>query len=254
MTEGPRIDWTGSAAGAGGRLRLLCFPAAGGGATGFHAWREALGRDIRVAAVRLPGREAKIREAAFLAMEELVAAVADSLESVIEEPVALYGHSLGGWVAFEVAREMRARRWSAPVRLFVAGCGAPHLSDPADPIHELPADEFLAAVEALEGIPEEAFEHPELLDLALPTLRADFTVYETYRYRPGEPLACPISALGGRQDSRVSRGQLEAWRSQTSSDFRLRMLDGGHFFPVAGRQQVVAAIREDLGPWLSSSA
>ena len=100
-----------------------------------------------------------------------------------------------------------------------------------DPItHDLPEPLFISRVRSLNGTPAEVLEHPELMELMLPLLRADFSVVETYRYRPGPPPGCPITAFGGVSDAEVSRADVEGWRAQTSADFSLRIMPGGHFF------------------------
>ena len=117
-----------------------------------------------------------------------------------------------------------------PVRLFVSAGRAPQIPHRAPPIHTLPDEEFLAELRRLNGTPRELLDHEELMEVMLPILRADFALYETYLYSTEPPLNCPISAFGGLQDGRVSASDLEAWRSQTSASFSLRMFPGDHFF------------------------
>ena len=227
-------------------IRLFCFPPAGAGASLFHGWAEALPSLIEVSAVHLPGREVRIAEPPFTRMGALVEAVSREIELAADRPFALFGHSLGGWVAFELARKLRAAGGPTPSLLLVAGCGAPHVAEPNARIHDLPDAEFLAAVRALNGIPEAALAHPELIELMLPTLRADFTVYETYRYTDAPVLGCPITAFGGREDPRVPRSALEAWSAQTTGRFDLRMFDGDHFFLNTARAELLRSIAEEL--------
>ena len=186
----------------GAKVQLFCFPPAGAGSSLFHEWSKMVPSFVEVSAVQLPGRERRISESPFTSMEPLVEQAARALEQAIDRPFALFGHSLGGWVCFELVRRLPAVGGPTPSYLFVAGCGAPHVAEPNPPIHRLPDGEFLEGVEALNGIPPAALAHPELMTLTLPTLRADFTVYETYVYRDGPPLECPISAFGGNDDPR----------------------------------------------------
>lgn len=227
-------------------IKLFCFPPAGAGASLFHGWAEALPSLTEVSAVHLPGREVRIAELPFTRMGVLVEAVSREVERVADRPFALFGHSLGGWVAFELARRLRAAGGPTPSLLLVAGCGAPHVAEPNPRIHHLPDAEFLEAVQTLNGIPEAALSHPELIELMLPTLRADFTVYETYRYDEAPALACPITAFGGREDPRVPRPALEAWSAQTTGRFELRMFDGDHFFLNTARADLLRDIAGEL--------
>ena len=247
MKHEPSANWfTTAQPRPAAEVELFCFPPAGAGASLFHAWPEEVPSRVEVSAVQLPGRERRIREPPFTSMEALVEQAAWALERIVDRPFALFGHSLGGWVCFELARRLQAAGGPVPSYLFVAGCGAPHVTEPNPPIHQLPDDEFLKAVESLNGIPPRALANPELMALALPTLRADFTIYETYAYRDGPPLECPISAFGGNDDGRVRPTALEAWSQQTTGRFELRMFRGDHFFLKSASEEVLRALANDL--------
>ena len=247
MQEAPSTSWLRtSRSDSGSSMRLFCFPPAGSGASLFHGWSDALPSMVEVSAVQLPGRESRIRDEPFLGMDALVDAALLALQPAFGEPFAFFGYSLGGWVCFELARRLQSAGGPRPSHLFVGGCGAPQVSEPNRHIHGLPDDEFLEAVRSLNGFPEEALNHSELVALVLPTLRADFTVYETYSYRAGPLLDCPISAYGGCDDPRVLRSALEAWQEQTTQGFELQMFDGDHSFLNTERNDVLRAISRGL--------
>jgi medium-chain acyl-[acyl-carrier-protein] hydrolase len=144
-------------------------------------------------------------------------------------PFAFFGHSMGAAVAYEAARRCAADG-RPPRHLFVSGRRAPQL--PADwPVtYDLPDAEFVEYLRSLNGTPAEVFDHPELLELMLPLLRADFSVVETYRYLPGPALDCPVTAFGGAGDVEVGRAEVEAWAAQTTAAFAARVVPGDHFF------------------------
>lgn len=238
------------------RLRLFCFPYSGGGASAFASWGQSLPASIAVCPVQLPGRESRIAEPPFVSMDALVPCVAEALRPLLNPPYALFGHSLGALVAFEVARYLRALGAPPPANLFVSACRAPHGSFP-EPTYELPEAEFLGRIRRLKGTPNAVFENPELLELVLPILRADTTIYDTYRFQPGDPIECPITALGGVADDHVSRADLADWSIHTKAAFRLRMFPGDHFFLQSARPQLLRALATDLetilhGPGWSS--
>jgi len=215
------------------RLRLFCFPYAGPGASIFRTWSDGLPADVEVCPVQFPGRETRLMEAPFTQLSPLVQALAQALVPLLDKPFAFFGHSLGALVGFELARQLRKQPGQPavqPVRLFVSGDRAPQIPQRNRPIHALPEREFLVELRRLNGIPGKVLENAELMQIMLPALRADFAVYETYVYSTEPPLNCPISIFGGLQDRRVSRGDLEAWRDQTSVSFSLRMFPGDHFF------------------------
>ena len=236
---------------AAARLRLFCFPYAGGTAAAYHAWPTALAEDVDVCAIQLPGRGARFRDAPYTRMPDLVRAAAEALRPSLDVPFALFGHSMGALVAFEVARELRRRGDPRPALLLVSGHEAPHRPDPDPPISHLDDAAFVAEIcRRYDGIPREVREQPELMELVLPMLRADFMAIETYAYAEEEPLDLPISCFGGSEDDRVTREDLEAWQAQTRDTFRLRTIPGGHFFLDSARSQLLDAVAEDLGAHL----
>lgn len=227
------------------RLRLYCLPYAGGSASIFRAWQESLPGDIDVCPIQYPGRENRFREHPHKDVLALVHALGQALAPSLDRPYALFGHSMGGLVGFELARWL-AGRFTGPAHLFVSGTRAPNRADPFLPIHNLPDDQFVQALRGLNGTPETVLQNPEQMELFSPVLRADFEAVETYTYVPGAPLACPISAFGGSHDPKVSQEDLVAWEQQTRERFRWRIIPGDHFFVNTARQSVLGAIAQDL--------
>ena len=212
-------------------LRLFCFPYAGGGASVFHGWQAALPAGVTVCPVQPPGRENRLREPAFTAMGPLVEAAATALRPHLRPPFALFGHSLGALVAFELARWLRREGMTAPACLFASGCRAPQLQRPPErPAHRLPRADFIAELRRFKGTPEAVLDNAELLEVLLPVLLADFAAAETYRYTEEGPLETPITVFGGAEDERVDDDGLAAWAARTAGAFRLHRLRGGHFF------------------------
>jgi len=229
------------------RLRLFCLPYAGGSAGLYRAWPEHFAPHIEVCPVRLPGREARLAEAPFTSGPALASALATALEPLLDAPFALFGHSMGALAAFELARELRRRGRPGPVRLLVSGARAPHRPNPDPPVRHLPDAEFVAEVcRRYDAIPGAVLENPELVQLVLPSLKADFTLVETYAYAEEPPLGCPISCFGGLDDERVSREDLEAWSGYTTASFGLRMFPGGHFFLHSDEESVRRTVSEEL--------
>lgn len=225
-------------------MRLFCFPFAGGGASTFRGWPDGLPAGVEVCAVQPPGRENRFRERPFSHLSALVLALSAALDPFLDIPFAFFGHSLGALTSFEMARQLRAQKQPSPLHLFVSGCRAPQVPYSGTPIHALPESEILTELQRLKGTPTEVLRHPELMEILLPLLRADFTLVETYVYTPADPLECAISAFGGLQDDEVSRNQLSAWQDQTLGSFRLQMFAGDHFFlhgpgPRASMLQII---------------
>ncbi|MDR4461478.1 MAG: alpha/beta fold hydrolase [Nitrospirales bacterium] len=226
-------------------IRLLCFPYAGGGPSVFRGWPQYLSTDIELCAVQLPGRESRMKEAPIGELRRVVVELAEALAPSLDRPVALFGHSIGGLIAFELAREMRRRFAIEPVHLFVSGCSAPQIYD-NDPLFDLPEDEFLDRMRRFNGTPREVLEHPEMMQLVLPALRADFSLRDTYRYVAEPPLRCAISVFGGTEDVGVGKERLEPWKAQTSKWFQLCLFQGDHFFLRTAQAAVVESVSTTL--------
>lgn len=228
------------------RLRLFCLAHAGGGASAFRGWADVLPSDVEVCPVQPPGRENRIAEPAFDRVEPLVQALADAIDPYLDLPFALFGHSNGALISFELSRLLRQRGRPGPVHLFASGRRAPDLPAGTGPIHALPEAEFLGELGKLGGLPQALLEHRELLSLLVPTLRADVSIHETYEFREEAPLACPITAYGGVADVKVTRAHLQAWGRHTAGPFVLRMFPGGHFYLFEERDTVLRTLSGDL--------
>lgn len=229
------------------RIRLFCFPYAGGSASIFRNWSNQLPPEIEVCPVQLPGREHRLQEPAFSQLPPLINALANVLYPHLSMPYALVGHSMGSLISFELARHLyQAGYGSNLVHLFVSAHRAPQLPDPHPPIHHLPEEGFIDELRQLNGTPESVLQNQELRALLLPLLRADFTLCETYTYAEGEPFSCPITAFGGLHDTKISRDELSGWREHTTSTFKLRFLPGDHFFIQTEQRLILQSITQDL--------
>lgn len=170
------------------RLRLFCFPYAGGSSLIFRQWPQYLPSAIEVCPVHLPMRHNRMHEAAPTRLLTLVESIAHAIRPLLDMPFAFFGHSMGAIISFELARTLRAQGAGEPAHLFASGHRAPQLPNPVLPMYNLPDSELLKEINRLNGTPPEVLEHPELMQLMLPLLRADFEAIETYSYSPAPRL------------------------------------------------------------------
>ncbi|MGH9867321.1 MAG: thioesterase II family protein [Candidatus Polarisedimenticolia bacterium] len=212
-----------------GRIPLVCLPYAGGGASVYRAWRRTQPAGVEICPLQLPGREGRIREAPHRRVETLALQLAQVMLSVTVRPYALFGHSMGALIAFELAHRM-SEMGRPPAHLFVSASRPPASPRCGPPLHTLTDAAFVEALRELEGTPEPVLAHQELMELLLPALRADFELCETYAPPARPPLTVPITAFGGTQDAQVSPQDLEGWSRETSSGFTAVQLAGRHFF------------------------
>ncbi len=206
------------------RLRLLCFPYAGGNSTLYREWTVACSADVEIGAVELPGRGTRQGEPPLTQFAELVEAVTQAFLPLTDKDLALFGHSLGALIAFEVARCLQRRCGRPPVHLIVSGCCAPHLPDDTPDICDV--ESLLTYIRALGGNPNE-----EMIRRRWPLFQADFALRASYRYRAEEgPLRCPITAFWGERDSAAGEAETSQWSVQTRQTFVQYAVPGNHFF------------------------
>ena len=230
-------------------IRLLCLPFAGCGISFYRSWTDAL-QDLELLAVLLPGRERRMVEPPISRIESLLGELTSRTLRWLDRPFALFGHSMGALIAFELARALRHAGRRGPDWLFVSGCPAPHLSQ-GDRTSAMTDAQFTEFLRELQGTPQELFDSPELLQLMLPGLRADFAMVDSYRYRAEEPLVCPVVAFYGTRDSLAPKDAVAAWARHAAVDFSLHEMEGDHFFLRPRGAEVVARIRRELGVGLA---
>jgi medium-chain acyl-[acyl-carrier-protein] hydrolase len=232
---------------AGVELRLFCFPYAGGTTHTYRNWQSQLPPSIEVCPVELPGHGVRIREPAETRIDRLVRAMTPALVPYMDRPFAFFGHSMGGLISFELARELRRSHGLAPAHMFVSACPSPHTRGLRQRItYNLPEPEFLDELRRLGGTPKEVLEHPELLQLVVSLLRADFEACQTYDYVAEPPLDCPLTIFGGLQDAEVGREELAEWREHTTSTCVVRMLAGEHLFVNTAQHFILRQLAGEL--------
>lgn len=212
-------------------MQLLCVPFAGAGASFYHAWAKlgVSGLDIRP--LQLPGRERRIADDPFTDLHAAADALApEVLAGANGQPIAVFGHCfMGSVLAYELTVRMVARSEGSVCHLFVSASRCPAVSRPLDSAR-LPDDAFLDMVQSVTGYRHPAFAIPEMRELLIPTLRADFHMDETYAPRGTRKLAIPITAAFASRDAAATRDQVAEWRSYTTAGFELVQYEGGHMY------------------------
>lgn len=229
----------------GARVRLICLPYAGGSASLYHSWAEALPADVDVCGVQLPGRETRLQEPPVRKMDQLVPMLTEALRPWLDLPFAIFGHSMGALVGFEMVRELRRRGEQLPIHLFASGCHAPQFPDPAV-VYDLPDDDFLGYLYSIGGLNDAVAGNKELIALMLPMMRADSEVTETYTCQPAAPFDFPITAFAGLEDPMTTHVEVEGWREHTTNRFGIAYFPGDHWFLQTARDEILQAIIKNL--------
>lgn len=229
--------------------RLFVFPHAGSGASYYHFLaRELKDTPIEVHILQYPGREMRVREKPISDMAAMVHGLASELRNLFEEkPFSFLGHSMGALLSFELSRYLRETAAPLPGHLFLSGRQPPHFPPQNIQVETLDDAAFLDAVgRRYKALPAELLAHPEILELILPSLRADFTLMERHIHRPAAPLALPFTLLNGVEDPWVDQARVGEWQQHTQAPLRQRTFPGGHFYlPAAAgdlRREIIAAL------------
>jgi surfactin synthase thioesterase subunit len=228
-------------------IPVLCLPFAGAGASAFRRAQEYPGETVRIVPLQLPGREERFAEPAFT---DAVSAVDDLLPTALDlvagcAEVAVFGHSLGAVLAFELARRLRRLPQPELVRVFVSGSPGPWTRREVRATG-MSDEDFLRQVRGFAGYSHPALEHPELRDMLLPTLRADVAMHENYLAQPGQPIDVPIVSIRGSEDELVSAEQAAQWQAATTADCRLREVPGNHMYLVDSPAELVRLLDSEL--------
>jgi medium-chain acyl-[acyl-carrier-protein] hydrolase len=232
-----------------GQLRLFCFPYAGGDAQAFRNWPDDLSCGIDVVGVTYPGRGKRFGEPLVHDLPDLVDALVQAMRPMLDRPFAFYGHSNGALVAYELARQVSLRLMRRPEFICLAAKRSP-LLPPEAPLHRLPDAAFLDVVKSYGGTPDTVLQTPELLDLYLPILKADFALSETYRLSASTRLAVPCHLISGAHDTVTHPKDVEAWHPLFSGPVSEHRIPGGHFFLHTHRREVTQIIDQMLAPAL----
>jgi medium-chain acyl-[acyl-carrier-protein] hydrolase len=233
------------------KVRVFCFPFAGGSAAFYWRWRRAAAW-LDICPVELPGRGFRSRERPEHRAAPLIEGVGRALAPELAGPYALFGHSMGALLCFELARWLRSAGLPPPAHIFASARRAPHLVDRQQPRARLPEPDLLKTIAGLGGIKEELLSNRDLLDLVIPRLRADLAVCEDYRYVAEAPLSVPLTVFGGADDPEAARAELEGWRAHTSGPVSVHIFPGDHFFIERGYELVLQAIERALLDWRAS--
>ena len=235
------------------RFRLFCFPYLASGASAFSGWSENISNDIEVCAIQYPGREERVEDKIYTDVKELVVKLAEVMLPLLDRPFAIYAHSMGAGIAYELLRYLRSKKGIVPVHFFVGGWVAPHINGFKGlnkallvDIEKWPDNEIIDAMRDFD-IPDTVLNNKEIMDSLLPGIKADLTMGLKYRYSSDNPLANNITAIWGEEDKVYPKSDIEAWSSYTSGHFAIATIkEGSHIFIRDKRDKVIELINKTL--------
>ncbi|MGX7674577.1 thioesterase II family protein [Plantactinospora sp. DSM 117369] len=228
------------------RLRLVCLPYAGGSAAAYRGWTSLLPHDVELLAVQYPGRQDRLGELCVDDLPRMADLVTGALRSELGCDVAVFGHSMGAAIAYEVALRLEILHGVQVAHVFVSANAAPNRRS-ARQLHRASDDELVAEMSRLGAADMWLLADEDMRELVLPAFRSDLRLIETYRHRPGALLSAPMTVYAGEADADVGVGDVAAWREFTTGPSELRVFPGGHFFLHDATEDLVRDVLARLG-------
>lgn len=226
--------------------RLFCVPYAGATAAVYRPWIKLLPPEIELCAVEIPGR-LYLKDKPAANMQALIDTIFPQILPLIDKPFAIFGHSFGSAIAYELAKRLQIEKRQLPAALFVSSRRAPHVPDLHRHASLLPDQEFLEEMQnTYQAIPEALLKEKELLKLLLPILKEDIRLNETYIGVLDPLLDVPVISYYGLQDTTLIPSEFQRWKEVTSKDFKIRAFEGGHFYIDTNKETIIADIARSL--------
>lgn len=226
-------------------LRLICFPYAGGSGNIYEEWQSHIGPHIEVCAAQLPGRGARFNEPKHVTLGDLLDECEEAILPLLDRPFAIFGHSLGAVVAFAFAQRLE-KLGKSPMHLFVSGASAPVDGCEYKETHDLNDQELVEWMAEINGTPVELMNDPEILEIALPILRADFAIASSYKHVDAR-LKASATVFGGSEDKNIPSEQLSSWGNLVTGRVQVEVIKGDHFFIHGNEEIIIATIRRTVG-------
>ena len=226
---------------------LFCLPFAGGNQYSFRELKNALPSSVTLVPIDYPGRGARLKEPLMSSLDGMAADVLEQVKGRLSTPYALYGHSMGAAIGFELAHKIRENGLPGPLHLFVSGRNAPSSPRRREPISHLPSAQFRAKIKELGGSPDEVLNNHALMELFEPILKNDFLAHETYSYTRRRPFDFPITAMYGDSED-LPPEEVDKWGLETGGPFDKLAFGGDHFFIFRHWKTIASYISENLTP------
>ena len=237
-----QVGAPGGPADPGGQVRLVCFPHAGGSASYYFPLSAAMPPWVEVLAVQYAGRQDRRKEPPIVDIGELADRVAGALRPLSDRRLALFGHSMGAVVAYEVARRLDGDLHVEVEMLFASGRRAPSRYRDEENVHTLDDDGIVAEISRLDGTDPRLLADPEVREMVLPAVRSDYQAIGTYRHLPGSTVRCPVTVLVGDADPHTTLEEARAWAEHTIGGCAVRVYPGGHFYLRSRLAEVVDTV------------
>jgi surfactin synthase thioesterase subunit len=228
------------------RINLFCFPFAGGSSYSYNEFKDFCPAFVRLVPVEVPGRGTRYKEQLLTNISDIVEDVFINIKDKLNQPYAIYGHSMGALIAYLIAHKIKMLKLDNPLHLFVSGAGAPAYRDTSVKPYLMPREVFFEIIKKMGGLTKEVSEDGNLMAFFEPILRADFQAVDEYKYEKRDSvLDVPISCMIGTHE-KVTREDAELWKLETQNEVSIHQFVGNHFFIFQNTQRIMQLIGDTL--------
>jgi surfactin synthase thioesterase subunit len=211
------------------KIILIFLPFAGGNKNSYRGIQKQLADIFNILNIEFPGRGSRMKEKLLFSISEIAEDVFSQLKNYLHYPYAIYGHSMGTLIAYELCKKIQNQNLPLPLHLFVSGKSGPSAGLNYDKMYNLPTKEFWIKIKDMGGVPVEILNEPELMNYFEPILRADLKAVEEYTYQLNAKFDFPITVLIGDKEN-ISDEHAMLWQQETSHALNFYKLPGNHFF------------------------
>jgi len=226
-------------------MNLFCLPFAGGSKYSFNGFLKHTVPGLHIIPLELPGRGSRYGEGLQTAIDLLIKDIFACIKERIDEPYAIYGHSMGSLLGYLLTLEIIKHKLNQPVHLFFTGCAGPSVKRNGLKRYLLPKDEFIDMLRKMDAGTDELLSSPEVMSVFEPILRADFQAVETYEHQPSETLNIPIWVAIGTEEE-ITYENAMAWQKETTEKVEVVQLAGKHFFIFDHEKEIIKSIAGKL--------
>jgi surfactin synthase thioesterase subunit len=227
-------------------LNIFCLPFAGGSSYSYKGFQDLfLPSNLKIKPIELPGRGRRMNESLLFSIDEMADDVWKSISGSIHEPYAIYGHSMGTLIGYELTKKIIKYDAPKPIHLFFSGAGGPSVRNNEEQLHRLPRKEFINAIRKFGGSTDEILKEDSIMDVFEPILRADFVATENFEYKQAALFDIPITCLIGLQE-RTTKDDAMAWKKETTGALEVIEYPGNHFFIFEHLREIFAVFQDAL--------
>ncbi|WP_238861418.1 thioesterase domain-containing protein [Clostridium sp. YIM B02569] len=213
------------------KIKLFCLPYAGGSSSSYYMFKNYLDNNIEICPIELAGRGIRFTDKLNQNFEEVLSDIFEHVKCKIDStPYAIFGHSMGSWLAYELYNKIDENKLKIPIHLFLSGRGSP--LEKNNRIISNKSDEKLKEfLKELGGTDTILLNNDDAMNMFIRIIRSDFKLLENYKYREyPRKIRSKVSIINGSRDNSITKEGLELWKRLIDNHIEYKFYNGSHFY------------------------